>query len=190
MKHLVIFASGSGSNAENIVNYFSSNHHIKIDLIATNNPRAGVIERAERLKIPCLVFDKSDFKTNKLFKLEAIKNADLIILAGFLLKIPTNFISAFPKKIINIHPALLPKYGGKGMFGDHVHQSVIKNNEKESGISIHYVNENYDEGAVIFQKSFTLDVDETPDSLAQKIHQLEYYYFPLVIDKLLLDVTR
>lgn len=190
MIHLVIFASGSGSNAENISNFFKSNNQVKIDLIATNNSKAGVIERAKRLKIPCLVFDKSDFESGKLLKLDAIKNADLIILAGFLLKIPKNFIKAFPNKIINIHPALLPKYGGKGMYGDRVHQSVITNNEKESGISIHYVNENYDEGAVIFQKSFPLDADETPDSLAQKIHQLEYQYFPIVIDKLVFNGTK
>ncbi len=187
LKHLVIFASGSGSNAENIVRYFISNSQVKIDLIATNNSSAGVIERAKLLNISCLIFKKSDLQSDEILKLDAVKNADLIILAGFLLKIPINFILAFPKKIINIHPALLPKYGGKGMFGDHVHQSVIANNEIESGISIHYVNENYDEGALIFQKSFPLDANETAETLAQKIHKLEYQYFPLVIDNLLLD---
>ncbi len=190
MKHLVIFASGSGSNAENIVRYFDSNPQVKIDLIATNNTTAGVIERAKHLDISCIIFKKSDLQSDEILKLDAIKNADLIILAGFLLKIPTNFILSFPKKIINIHPALLPKYGGKGMFGNHVHQSVIANNEIESGISIHYVNENYDEGAVIFQKSFPLDSNETAETLAQKIHQLEYQYFPIVIDKLLFNGTR
>lgn len=190
MKHLIIFASGSGSNAENIDNYFKSNDHIKIDLIATNNPKAGVIERARRLNIPCLIFTKADLQSGVLLKHQAFKNADLIILAGFLLKIPSPFIELFPKKIINIHPALLPKYGGKGMFGDLVHQTVIANNEKESGISIHYVNEHYDQGALIFQKAFPLDADETADTLAQKIHKLEYQYFPVVIENLLLDASK
>lgn len=190
MKHLVIFASGSGSNAENIIRYFNSNSLVKIDLIATNNSSAGVIERAKLLDISYIIFNKADLHSDEILKLDTIKKADLIILAGFLLKMPTNFILSLPKKIINIHPALLPKYGGKGMYGDFVHQAVIANHEKESGISIHYVNENYDEGAVIFQKSFPLDANETAESLAQKIHKLEYHYFPIVIDKLLFDGTK
>ncbi|NQW36796.1 MAG: phosphoribosylglycinamide formyltransferase [Flavobacteriales bacterium] len=190
MKHLVIFASGSGSNAENIANYFEANNNVKIDLIATNKADAGVIERAKRLNTPFTIFNKTELMAGDLLKIEAVKKADLIILAGFLLKIPSHLIAAFPQKIINIHPALLPKYGGKGMFGDFVHQSVIENNEKESGITIHYVNENYDEGTTIFQKSFPLDADETAESLAQKIHKLEYQYFPKVIDQLLFDDAK
>ena len=188
MKHLVIFASGSGSNAENIFNYFKENKAVNIDLIATNNAQAGVIERAKRLNIACKVFDKRDLNNGDWQSWSHLLQADLIILAGFLLKIPADFITKFPNKIINIHPALLPKYGGKGMYGNRVHQAIVVNKEKESGISIHYVNENYDEGALIFQKSFALDADETPDSLAQKIHELEYKHFPEVIDKLLKDV--
>lgn len=187
MKNLIIFASGSGSNAENIFNYFKKNSLVKIDLIATNNPQAGVIERAKRLKIPFKIFNRNQFKSSDILLWPKIAQADLIVLAGFLWKIPTNFIAKFPNKIINIHPALLPKYGGKGMYGDRVHQSVVANNEVISGITIHYVNENYDDGAVIFQKSIALDVDETADRLAHKIHQLEYTYYPKVIDKLLFD---
>ncbi len=190
MKHIVIFASGSGSNAENIVNYFKTNREIKISLIATNNLQAGVIERAKRLHIPYKTFDKLQLNDGNVLLWPEIVQADLIVLAGFLLKIPSDFIARFPHKIINIHPALLPKYGGKGMYGDRVHQAVVSNNEAKSGITIHYVNENYDEGAVIFQKSFTLEVEETPETLAQKIHKLEYKYYPKTIDKLLNDATR
>ncbi|MCF6214469.1 MAG: phosphoribosylglycinamide formyltransferase [Flavobacteriaceae bacterium] len=190
MKHLVIFASGSGSNAENIANFFKFNNRVKIDLIATNKASAGVIARAKRLNIACKVFDKRDLINGDWQNWPHLLQADLIILAGFLLKIPADFIAKFPNKIINIHPALLPKYGGKGMYGDRVHQAVVDNNENESGITIHYVNENYDDGAVIFQKSFALDADETAELLAQKIHQLEYNYFPKVIDKLLFDDAK
>lgn len=187
MKHLVIFASGSGSNAENIFNYFKENKAVTIDLIATNNSQAGVIERARRLNVPYKVFDKKDLNNGNWQNWTTLAQADLIILAGFLLKIPADLIAKFPNKIINIHPALLPKYGGKGMYGNKVYQAVVDNKESESGISIHYVNANYDEGALIFQKSFALDADETPDTLAQKIHKLEYKHFPEVIDKLLKD---
>ncbi len=187
MKHLVIFASGSGSNAENIFNYFNDNSTVKIDLIATNNPQAGVIERAKRLKTPFKVFNRKQLNGGDWQYWTSLAQADLIILAGFLLKIPSDFIAKFPNKIVNIHPALLPKYGGKGMYGDRVHRAIVANKEAESGITIHYVNENYDEGAIIFQKSFALDADETPESLAQKIHKLEYKHFPEVIAKILND---
>jgi len=187
LKHLVIFASGSGSNAENIFNYFKENSTVKIDLIATNNPQAGVIERAERLKIPFKVFNRKLLNDGDILLWTELTQADLIILAGFLLKIPSDFITKFPNKIINIHPALLPKYGGKGMYGDRVHRAIVANKEAESGITIHYVNENYDEGAIVFQKTVALEAEETADSLAQKIHQLEYKYFPEVIAKILKD---
>jgi len=187
LKHLVIFASGSGSNAENIFNYFNENSAVTIDLIATNNVQSGVIERAKRLKVAYKVFDKRDLNNGDWQNWPHLLQADLIVLAGFLLKIPADFIAKFPHKIINIHPALLPKYGGKGMYGDRVHKAVVENKEKESGISIHYVNENYDEGGLIFQKLVALDADETPESLAEKIHKLEYKHFPEVIDKLMQD---
>lgn len=187
MKHLVIFASGSGSNAENIFNYFKENSAVNVDLIVTNNPQAGVIERAKRLKIPFKVFNRKQLNDGDVLLWPELVQADLIILAGFLLKIPSDFITKFPNKIINIHPALLPKYGGKGMYGDRVHLSIVANKEAESGITIHYVNENYDEGAIVFQKTIALEAEETADSLAQKIHQLEYKYFPEVIAKILKD---
>jgi len=187
LKKIVIFASGSGSNAENIFNYFKEDSHFKVTLIATNNPQSGVIERANRLRIPFKIFDRNQFNDASLLLWPEITQSDLIVLAGFLWRIPSDLIVKFPNKIINIHPALLPKYGGKGMYGDKVHQSVVENKEKKSGITIHYVNENYDEGAIIFQKAIALDADETAASLAQKIHQLEYKYFPKVIDKLLFE---
>jgi len=190
LKRVVILASGSGSNAENIYNYFKGNSQFKADLIATNNPQAGVIERAKRLNIPFKIFSKSQLNDGELLLWPELEQADLIILAGFLLKIPADFVSKFPYKIINIHPALLPNYGGKGMYGDRVHRAIVANKESESGISIHYVNENYDEGALIFQKSFKLDKNETAESLAQRIHKLENKYFPKVIDKLLFDVSK
>lgn len=185
-KRIAIFASGSGSNAENIYDYFKDNDAVEISLILTNNATAKVIERASRLKIDCEIFDREAFyQTSKIVDLLKNKQIDLIVLAGFLWLIPEQMVKAFPDKIINIHPALLPKYGGKGMFGDKVHESVIANNEKESGITIHFVNEKYDEGNVIFQaKCEVLPTDKASD-LAQKIHALEYQHFPCVIEKLL-----
>ena len=182
---ILIFASGNGSNAENIITYFR-NKAIDINwMIITNNANAGVIQRSIKMGIPFLVFNKEDFYENKL--LETIKeiNPILIILAGFLLKIPENIIRKFPKKIINIHPSLLPKYGGKGMYGMHVHKEVIKNKEEQSGISIHYVNNQYDEGKIIFQKSTKITYPSTAEKLAKKIHQLEMKYFPEIIEKLI-----
>ncbi len=186
MKKIIIFASGSGSNAEQIVSYFKDNEQITVSLILSNNPKAGVLERAKRLQIPSVVFDKQAFYHSKVV-LDIIKSLqpDLIVLAGFLWKFPENIIHQFPDKIVNIHPSLLPKYGGKGMYGHFVHQAVIDNCETESGITIHYVNENYDEGAIIFQAKIQVSTNDTPETLAQKIHQLEYAHFPEVIASLL-----
>lgn len=182
MKKIAIFASGSGSNAENIVNYFVDNQSISIDLFLCNNPAAGIIERGRRLGIPTLLFDKKTFtKTNKIVELLQNQQIDYIILAGFLWLIPENLIRTFPNKIINIHPALLPKYGGKGMWGHYVHEAVVANKETESGITIHLVNEHYDEGKIIFQASCQLDQTDTPESVAKKVQALEYQYFPEVI---------
>ncbi|MBT3801164.1 MAG: phosphoribosylglycinamide formyltransferase [Bacteroidetes bacterium] len=189
VKNIAIFASGSGSNAENIANYFAKNEQIALKCIFTNNPLAGVIERAKRLDIPYHVFDKTSLqqRTDIIDKLQTDK-IDLIVLAGFLRKIPDTIIQLYPHKIINIHPALLPKYGGKGMYGDKVHASVKQNRDKITGISIHYVNSYYDEGQIIFQKSCTIDPEtESVDEIAQKVHALEYEYFPIVIEKLLLS---
>lgn len=186
MTRIAIFASGSGSNAENIANYFSGNPTINVSLILTNNPNAFVIERAQNLGVKSLVFSKEEFlKTDNILQFLVINDIKLIVLAGFLLKIPQNLIKAFPDKIINIHPALLPKYGGKGMYGDKVHRSIIEAKELESGITIHYVNEHYDEGEIIFQAKCKIEPTDTSDDLANKIHALEYAHFPKVIEQIL-----
>jgi phosphoribosylglycinamide formyltransferase-1 len=188
-KRIAIFASGSGSNAENIYNYFKGNSEIEIPLILTNNAEAKVIERATRLKIAIEIFDRNTFyKTTKIVDLLKNKQIDLVVLAGFLWLIPEQLVTAFPDKIINIHPALLPKYGGKGMYGDKVHEAIIANHEKESGITIHFVNEKYDEGNIIFQaKCEVLPTDNASD-LANKIHALEYEHFPKVIEQVLMQL--
>lgn len=186
MKRIVIFASGSGSNAENIIRFFSDSTEIKVISVLTNNPNAKVIERAKKLNISFKIFNKFDLNESDEFLNFLVKEADYIILAGFLWLFPKRIIDKFPQKIINIHPALLPKYGGKGMFGMKVHQAVIDNQEKETGITIHYVNENYDEGAIIFQKKVAIELNETPEIIAGKIHQLEYEYFPKVIENVIL----
>ena len=186
MTRIAIFASGSGSNAENISNYFKDNSNVEISLILTNNPNAFVIERAKNLGIESLIFSKSQFlKTDEILTFLDKNDINLIVLAGFLLKIPENLIKRFPNKIINIHPALLPKYGGKGMYGDNVHKAVIENKETESGITIHYVNENYDEGKIIFQAKCQITATDDYSDLAKKIHELEYEHFPKTIDFLL-----
>ncbi len=182
---IAIFASGSGSNAENIINYFSHTNHFVFPIILSNNPDAFIHQRAKNLGIPSVIFSKYDFNEGEKV-LEVLKefNIDCIVLAGFLLRVPQNIIDAFPDKIINIHPALLPKYGGKGMYGDKVHKAVIEAGESHSGITIHYVNENYDEGSIIFQAKCTITPDDTPETLAAKVHALEYEHFPKVIEKL------
>lgn len=186
MKRVLIFASGSGSNAEKIIDYFWRRPALSIQFeIFTNNKNAGVIDRARRLHIPCALIDKDQFNDEQLLK--AIGEVDLIVLAGFLWLIPDYLIKAYPDKIINIHPALLPAYGGKGMYGDRVHKAVIENKEKQSGISIHYVNENYDEGELILQARCKVANEDSPESLAEKIHKLEHTYFPIVVEQLIAD---
>ncbi|TAJ12954.1 phosphoribosylglycinamide formyltransferase [Marinilabiliaceae bacterium JC017] len=186
MKQLVILASGSGSNAENIVKYFEHDKTVQISHILTNNPKAGVIERANRLGIPCKVFTKKEFKEENTILNFLINNKiDLIILAGFLWLVPVKLVRSFHHKIINIHPALLPKYGGKGMYGNHIHQVIVENKEEESGITIHYVNEKYDDGDIILQKKCSVLPSDSANDVARKVHQLEYKYFPKVIEELL-----
>jgi phosphoribosylglycinamide formyltransferase-1 len=183
MNRIAIFASGSGSNAENLIHFFKNDPSNTIVSIFCNKANAGVIVRAKRLEKPCQLFTKQQMIDGDLL-LELQKlNITHIILAGFLLQLPKNIINTYPDKIINIHPALLPKYGGKGMYGMFVHEAVVANNETETGISIHYVNENYDEGAIIFQKSFAVLPTDTAEDVAQKIHELEYQYFPEVVKK-------
>lgn len=183
MSSIAIFASGSGTNAENIVHFFRTHPQIEVKIIMTNNPDAGVIRRAEKHGIDCFVFDRQFYKEPGaiLGKLEEYE-VDFIILAGFLWLIPEELVKAYPDSIVNIHPALLPKYGGKGMYGSRVHEAVIQNGETESGITIHYVNERYDEGNIIFQARCSVEVGDTPDTLAEKIHRLEYEHFPRVIE--------
>ena len=186
MKKIVIFASGSGTNAENIIKHFKNTSSGKVVSVFTNNPKAYVIERAKNFQIPTEVFSKDELIEGKVLQKINIIKPDLIVLAGFLLKFPENIIAQYPNKIINIHPALLPKYGGKGMYGMNVHKAIVENKEKETGISIHYVNENYDEGNIIFQKKVTLLITDTPEVVAEKIHELEQKYFPTIVEEVLL----
>ncbi|MGG9962164.1 phosphoribosylglycinamide formyltransferase [Ferruginibacter sp. SUN106] len=179
---IAIFASGAGSNAQQIINHFSSSADITIALIVCNKPGAGILDIAANAGIPSLLIEKERFFTGDNYLPELQDHRiNFIVLAGFLWKIPEALIKAYPKKIVNIHPALLPKYGGKGMFGRHVHEAVINNKETESGITIHYVDELYDHGAVIFQATCAINDSDTADTLAQKIHVLEHTHYPKVI---------
>ncbi len=180
MKRIAILASGSGSNAENIIKTFAAEQDLDVILVLSNNPEAGVIKRAHKLNVPTLVFSRRNFEKEVVEILQERK-VDWVILAGFLWLVPPTLIQAYPNRIINIHPALLPNYGGKGMWGHHVHEAVVANKESHSGITIHYVNEKYDEGKIIFQAKCALEEKETPESLAAKVHELEYEHFPRVI---------
>lgn len=186
-KKIALFASGSGTNAQKIIEYFSDNELVVVDSLWSNKKEAYALERARKFQIDTFVFTKEEFN-NGILVVEKLKerDIDLIVLAGFLWLVPVNLIQSFP--IINIHPALLPKYGGKGMYGMKVHQAVVDNKEKESGISIHYVNEEYDDGKIIFQAKCVVDAGDTAEDVAQKIHKLEYRYFPEVIAKVLRDI--
>ncbi len=185
MKRVAIFASGSGSNAENIISYFNKTQTAIVSKVYCNNKNAGVFDRCKRLQVDCVLFSREDFFKTETILSQLKESADVIILAGFLWKIPTNLIETFPNQIINIHPALLPKYGGKGMYGMHVHNAVKENKDSETGITIHYVNENYDEGAIIFQATTLLSDTDTPETIAQKIHLLEQEHFPKVIESVI-----
>ncbi len=185
-KNILLFASGSGTNVENIATYFKGDSRVRIRAVLGNNLRAGVVDRCKRLGIPFYGFNRHAF--NDAGGLTAVLQAfapDLIVLAGFLWKVPDEVVRAFPERIINIHPALLPKYGGKGMYGMYVHQAVIGNGEKQSGITVHYVNEVYDDGGIILQESLEISKGETPESLARRVHELEYEYYPRAIESVL-----
>ncbi len=184
MNQIILFASGSGTNAENIIKYFQKSSTAEVAAVYCNNPNAGVIDRANRLGVPVTVFDKSSLESTVF---DSIRQADpaLIVLAGFLLKLPHKFVQVFPRRIINIHPALLPKYGGKGMYGLHVHRKVLENQEDESGISIHYVNENYDEGDIILSKSVSIADCQSAEEIAARVQDLEYKFYPVTIEQLL-----
>ncbi len=186
IKNIAIFASGEGTNAQTIIDYFKLSNQVKIALVVSNKSTANVLNRAKNNNIATLIIDKHSFaETNEV--IDVLKNAkiDLIVLAGFLWMIPESLIKAFPNKIVNIHPALLPKFGGKGMYGMNVHKAVIEAKEKESGISIHFVNEKYDEGKIIAQYKCEVEENATAEDLANKIHLLEYNHFPKAIDELL-----
>jgi phosphoribosylglycinamide formyltransferase-1 len=185
MKNIAIFASGSGTNAENIITYFSTRNTAKVALVLSNKRDSFVLERAAKHNIRSVFFDRKEFYVSgKVLRYLMLYKIDFIVLAGFLWLVPQGILEQYNNRVINIHPALLPGYGGKGMFGDSVHKAVIGNQEKESGISIHYVNEAYDKGDIIFQARCKVDPLDTPESLAKKIHTLEYQYYPKVIEDL------
>lgn len=185
MKKIVIFASGSGTNAENIIKYFETSKTAKVTAVLTNNATAKVIERASKYGITATIFSQKELIEGEIIQFLQKTNPDLIVLAGFLLKLPPTITQAYPDKIINIHPALLPKYGGKGMYGMNIHNAIITNKEIETGITIHFVNENYDEGAIIFQQKVGITDCQTAEDVAKKIQALEQYHFPEIIEQLI-----
>jgi phosphoribosylglycinamide formyltransferase-1 len=187
MKKIILFASGSGTNAETIIRYFAARETAKVTGVYTNNPNAGVIKKANDLNVPTVVFNRVDFESSELLDNIKQQQPDLIVLAGFLWKIPAHFVAAFPQKILNIHPALLPKYGGKGMYGMHVHQAVLDQKETETGITIHLVNEQYDQGTFVFQQKVSIAECKTAEEIAQKVHELEHTHFSTVIETQLLS---
>ncbi|MFD1094611.1 phosphoribosylglycinamide formyltransferase [Salegentibacter chungangensis] len=190
-KKIVIFASGTGTNAENIIKYFQNTPNIQVVAVLSNRRTAKVLKKAHDLNVKALYFDRDAlYHTREVYHVLKDINPDLIVLAGFLWIFPEYMLEEFSNKVINIHPALLPNYGGKGMYGPKVHEAVITNKEDESGITVHYVNEKYDEGQIIFQTTVKVDPNDTPDSLAQKIHKLEHKHFPEVIEKLLINDTQ
>jgi phosphoribosylglycinamide formyltransferase-1 len=186
MKKILLFASGTGSNVENIIHHFKNHHDIIVVGVLTNNPNAKVLDKAKSHNVPTLIFNREQLTAGFVLDKIAELKPDLIVLAGFLWKMPEEIVSAYPNKIINIHPALLPKYGGKGMYGINVHRAVLENKEKETGITIHYVNEHYDEGEFIFQEKVNIEDCASADEIANKIHKLEHKHFPQIIEKLLI----
>jgi phosphoribosylglycinamide formyltransferase-1 len=187
MKKIILFASGSGTNAEKIIQYGSAKSTFKVMCVFCNNSKAKVLERALHNNVPAVLFSKDDLNSGVLISKLRSMNPDLIVLAGFLLQLPAALIEAFPNKIVNIHPALLPKYGGKGMYGKHVHEAVLNNKEIETGITIHFVNEFYDKGELIFQKSVAVDDCATAEEIAIKVHALEHEFYPKVIEQVLIN---
>ena len=184
-KKVAILASGNGTNAENIIRYFRNDERVHIELVLTNRENAYVLERARNLNVPSVYMPKSEWEDGEsVLSLLRDREIDFIVLAGFLARVPDCILQAFPDKIINIHPSLLPKFGGKGMYGDRVHEAVVAAGEKESGITIHYTNEHYDEGGIICQQKCPVLPGDTPEELAQRIHRLEYEYYPKVIEEL------
>jgi len=189
MRNIAVLASGSGTNAENIIKYFSNKNTAKVSLVLSNMRQAMVLKRAEALNIRTVFFERKEFYvTGKVLRYLSLYKIDFIVLAGFLWLVPENIISQYPGRIINIHPALLPAYGGKGMYGEAVHKAVIANHDTESGITVHYVNKLYDKGDIIFQSRCKVDPSDTHDSLAEKVHALEYLHYPRVIEELVVKL--
>ena len=189
MKRIALFASGSGTNAENIIRYFFYHETITVSAVFTNRADAPVSEKAGKYGVPAVVFSRKElYEENRVQSLLSDVKADMVVLAGFLWLIPKEIIRQFPGAVINIHPALLPKYGGKGMYGKKVHQAVIESGDKESGITIHYVNERYDEGDIIHQEKCEVEPQDTPETLAEKVHKLEYEAYPEVIESLMMGL--
>lgn len=187
-KNIVILASGSGTNTENIIRYFQSSDVARVVLVVSNKADAYVLERAKRLQVPSLVIPRDKFlESGYACSVLQEYHADLVVLAGFLLRIPDDMLAAYPQRIVNIHPSLLPKYGGKGMYGDKVHQAVVAAGEKESGITIHYIDGHFDEGVTIFQAKCPVLPDDTPEEVAHKVHALEYEHYPKVIERILAE---
>ncbi|MGK0253263.1 MAG: phosphoribosylglycinamide formyltransferase-1 [Mariniflexile sp.] len=188
MKRIVIFASGSGTNAENLIKFFHNRKNASVIQVLSNNPHAKVLDRCKALKVSALSFNKKAFtETNDVLNILKASKPDLIVLAGFLWKFPEFILNEYPNKVVNVHPALLPKYGGKGLYGMRVHEAVVANNETETGITIHYVNEHYDEGTVVFQAKCSVEKNDTAEDVAAKIHELEMEHFPKVVEQLLND---
>lgn len=186
LKNIAIFASGTGSNARKIIDHFRNSRLARVTLIVSNKAGAGIFNIAEEENIPAVLIDKEEFfRGDRYVKLLQEKEIDLVVLAGFLWKVPSNLVAAFSGRIINIHPALLPKFGGKGMYGHFVHEAVLAAGEKESGITIHYVNEKYDDGGVILQERCAISPEDTPETLARKVQVLEHQWFPLIVERLL-----
>ena len=185
MKKIAILASGEGTNAERIIRYFTGHPTVKVAVIITNKAEAGVIRRAKNLQVPVEFLPAPAFKEGKVTERLRQYETDLVVLAGFLLRVPNDMLEAYPNQIVNIHPSLLPKFGGKGMYGSKVHEAVLAAGETESGITIHYINEHYDEGTIILQAQCPVMEGDTPDALASRVHQLEYEHYPQVIEQLL-----
>lgn len=190
MIKIAVFASGNGSNALNLFHYFQNHPQIQVVKIYCNNPAAGIISKAEKFAIPCRYFTKSEWLSGVINSELLLEKTDYIVLAGFLWLVPHSLVNLFSNRIINIHPSLLPHYGGKGMYGIKVHESVINNAETESGITIHLVNEEYDKGKILLQARVNISLDETPESLAKKIHELEYAHFPKTIENYILQFNK
>ncbi|WP_316838013.1 phosphoribosylglycinamide formyltransferase [Pedobacter nutrimenti] len=190
-KRVAIFASGSGSNAQKLMEHFKNSSEVEIALVLTNNPDAYVLQRADNFEIPSHIFDKNEFyKTDHIVELLKNLDIDLIVLAGFLWLIPKSLIHEYPGRIVNIHPAILPKFGGKGMYGDHVHLAVMEAKEPEGGITIHYVNENYDEGEYIYQAKYRIDKEDNLEMIKFKGQQLEHLHYPRVVESILKKIRK